>query len=154
VRRLNTNVAVAATLFVVFAGMVALTANYPHEARFVPLTVGMPALLLSGWQLWREFAGSRSSVETSRNSDEDRSNAGAGGVAIAWLAMFTLIVLAGGFVVGGTLAVMVSQRFWLRESWRTAGWGGVGTFAFLHFCFEQVLGVPLFGGWLATWIQR
>jgi hypothetical protein len=74
------------------------------------------------------------------------------GLAFKWIFLFVLMIIAGGFVVGGTLAVMASQRFWLRESWRTTGWGGAIAFVILRFGFELGLALPLFDGLLLMWI--
>jgi hypothetical protein len=137
-------ITVASTLFAVFAAMVAAAASYPQEARLVPLIVGVPAMALAGWQLWRELTGERAKM------DEPATNEGA---SIAWLAFFALLVLAGGFVAGGTIAVMVCQRFWLRERWRTALIGGAVALFVSYACFERGLGLTLFGGWIANWVR-
>ena len=152
-QRLDTDLAIASVLFLVFATMVAIAANYPPEARFVPLAVGIPAMLLSGWQVSREVRRCRLGVKGPRPAEGGNQGPSSDGIAVAWLFLFILMTLVGGFVVGGTLAVMASQRFWLRESWRTTGWGGVVAFVVLYFCFEQGLGQPLFDGWLAEWIR-
>jgi hypothetical protein len=138
--------AVAAVLFAVFAGMVAAAARYPPEARVVPLVIGIPGLVLSAWQVAREIARCRSSAAESAAADEP--DASDQGQAVLWLMVFVLLVLAGGFVVGGTLAVMVSQRFWLRESWRTTLIGGAVAFVTMSFGLERQLGLVLFTGWL------
>lgn len=144
--------AVAAALFAIFVVMVAVATRYPREARLVPLVVGVPAMLLAGWQLSREMTRSRSAaVEPARGARVFMTRAE--GRSLAWLAFFTLMVLAGGFVVGGPIAVMACQRFWLGESWRTTLFGGALAFIVAHVCFERALGLVLFSGWLAEWIR-
>jgi formate-dependent nitrite reductase membrane component NrfD len=131
-------------LFVLFA---AGAARYPAEARLVPLVVAVPAVLLAAWQLQRDVrrkpAGAVDSAAVSAEAP----------IAIMWLAIFVLLVLLGGFVIGGTLAVMASQRYWLRESWTATLVGGVIALGTLTVGFERLLGVVLFDGWLSVWLR-
>jgi len=104
----------AATLLVVFVAMVATSNGYPPAARLVPMLVGIPAIVLAAYQVWRERAaipcvGVGQTTERSRKDPIDAST-------IAWFVTFALIVLVGGFTVGGPIAVIVSQRMWLKES--------------------------------------
>ena len=46
----------AATLLVVFVAMVATSNGYPPAARLVPMLVGIPAIVLAAYQVWRERA--------------------------------------------------------------------------------------------------
>ena len=144
------DLAVAAVLFLAFVVMVGAALRYPAQARLVPLVVGIPGILLSGWQLSREVANRRpeahsAEVETSQHASTE-------GSSIAWLVAFALAVLAGGFVIGGTLAVMGAMRFWLRESWRTTLTGGGIALLITYACFERALGLVLYGGWIAGWM--
>ena len=41
----------AAIMFAIFAVMVGLSLTYPADARFLPLVIGIPGLLLSALQL-------------------------------------------------------------------------------------------------------
>lgn len=146
------NAAVAAALFAIFVVMVALATRYPREARLVPLVVGIPTMLLAGWQLSREVSKSRlAGVAPAEGARVCITPAE--GRSLAWLAFFTLMVLAGGFVGGGAIAVMACQRFWLGESWRTTIFGGALAFVVADVCFERALGLVLFSGWLAEWIR-
>jgi hypothetical protein len=145
---------VTIALFMVFTGMVAVSASYPLKAGLVPLVIGIPALLLSCWQLWRGIAERRGLGRGREPSGVGADDAPHEWIAMLWLSVFTLLVLVGGFIAGGTLAVMASQRFWLRESWRTAVTGGGIAFLVTHVFFERALGLLLFGGWLAEWARR
>jgi hypothetical protein len=140
---------VAAALFAIFAVMVTAALRYPPEARLVPLVVGIPALILAGWQLWREIVRQRSAATEAARPAAPGRRVSTEGASVAWLAAFALMVLAGGFVVGGTLAVMACQRFWLRESWRTTLAGGAVALFITYGCFERALGLALYGGWIA-----
>jgi hypothetical protein len=127
--------------------MVATSNGYPPAARLVPMLVGIPATMLAAYQVWRErrailLIGVGRSTERRRKEPIEAST-------IAWFVAFVIIVLAGGFTVGGPIAVIVSQRLWLKESWRTAIIGGSAAFVLLYVCVERLMGLVLFGGWIA-----
>ncbi len=143
---------VAGVLAAVFGAMVALAAGYPPEARLVPLAVGIPAAVLAGWQLLGELARARLGMNEAMHRAEEGSSSREW-IAVCWLVLFSLMVLAGGFVIGGTIAVMTSQRFWLRESWPTTVISGITALAITVLCFERALGLVLYGGWLVGWIR-
>jgi hypothetical protein len=139
--------AVAVTLLVVFVAMVAIASGYPAAARLMPLTIGIPAALLAVWEVQREWRAGRGGDHAGSRS---RSGQAAG---FAWFIAFVLAIVAGGFVIGGTTAVVVAQRFWLRESWRTALVGGVAAFVVLAGGIERGLGQPLFEGVMTGWVR-
>ena len=136
---------VPVTLLAVFAVMIATAAGYPPAARLMPLTIGIPAALLTAWEIWRVW----------RNAPEGNSSSRRAGqaVALAWFIGFVLAIVAGGFIVGGIAAVVAVQRFWLRESWRTACVGGVVALVVLAGGIERGLGQPLFEGVVTGWAQ-
>ena len=146
-------IAVASTLFVVFVTMVGAAARYPREAGLVPLIVGIPATALAAWQLWREVAKHRRTLDQPADTGDRAFGTPTERRSLAWVALFALMVLTGGFVVGGTIAVMACQRFWLRESWRTSVVGGAIALFVSYFCFERGLGLTLFSGWIAAWAR-
>jgi hypothetical protein len=138
---------VPAAMLVVFGGMTATASGFPPAARLLPLVVGVPAILLAAWELWRTWSAAAPDA-----SSGPRRRAGQG-VALAWFAGFVLALVAGGFVVGGIAAVMIAQRFWLRESWRTACLGGVAAWAVVAGAIERGLGQPLFEGVITGWAR-
>jgi hypothetical protein len=136
---------VAITLVVVFAGMTARATAYPSAARLMPLVIGIPAIVLASWELWSLWrAGDGGAAPRSRAGRT---------AALAWFAAFVLAIVAGGFLVGGIAAVIVAQRYWLRESWRTACIGGVVAFAVLAGGIERGVGQPLFEGVVTEWAR-
>jgi hypothetical protein len=135
----------AATLLVAFAVMTARAVAYPPAARLMPLVIGIPAILLAAWELWSLWRADGEPASRPRRADQ--------AVALAWFAAFVLAIAAGGFIVGGIAAVVTAQRFWLRESWRTACIGGVAAFAVLAGGIERGLGQPLFGGVATEWAR-
>jgi hypothetical protein len=162
VRLFDLHVIVAFLMFAIFASMVGAAVGYRHEARLVPLVVGIPALLLAAWQLYTEIRprGPATSGERGASTGDVRAPQPAHALtklreaeAVAWLLLVTGLVLAGGMVAGGTIGVMLCQRIWLRESWRMTLTGGLVAILVLHFCFERALGLALFEGWLFEWIS-
>jgi len=141
------DLAVGVALLAVFAGMIAIASGYPPAARLMPLTVGIPAALLTIWELaraWRAGQGVAAAGPVARASQARE---------LAWFIAFVLAIVAGGFVVGGMAAVVAAQRFWMRESWRTACLGGVVAFAILAGGIERGLGQPLFEGVVTGWAR-
>ena len=138
---------VAVTLLALFVGMVAIASGYPAAARLMPLTIGIPAALLAVWEVQREWRAGRGGDHAGRRS---RTGQAAG---FAWFIAFVLAIAAGGFVIGGIAAVVLAQRFWLRESWRTALLGGLVAFMVLAGGIERGLGQPLFEGVATGWAR-
>jgi hypothetical protein len=136
---------VPAVLLVIFAGMTVTATGFPPAARLMPLAVGIPAILLTAWELWGAWRGAE--------GESPRRARGGQAAALGWFAAFVLALVAGGFIVGGIAAVVVLQRFWLRESWRTACVGGVAAFAVLAGGIERGLGQPLFEGVVTGWAR-
>jgi hypothetical protein len=127
--------------------MVATSNGYPPVARFVPMLVGIPAIVLAAYQVWRERAAIPL-VGDDRTTDRQRKDP-IEASTIAWFVAFALIVLVGGFTVGGPIAVIMSQRMWLKESWRTALIGGAAAFVLLFVVVDRLMGLVLFSGWIA-----
>ena len=138
---------VPVTLLAVFALMIATATTYPPAARLMPLTIGIPAALLTVWEMWRVWRAAPEGAPAPRRRTGQP-------VALAWFVGFVLAIVAGGFIVGGIAAVMAVQRFWLRESWRTACVGGVIAFVVLAGGIERGLAQPLFEGVVTGWAQR
>jgi hypothetical protein len=136
-------------MFAVFTVMAAAATMYPPQARLVPLVVGIPAALLSGYQLVREISTTRTTTERT----EGPFDAASLRLGVSWLLLFIVFVLAGGFTFGGPTAVAVSQRYWLKESWKTSGITGVVALFLIHVVLQEQLGVVLFEGWIESWVR-
>ena len=135
------------TLLVVFAGMTATASGFPAAARLMPLVIGIPAIVLAAWELWSSWRAA------AREPSAGLPTRAGQAVALAWFAGFVVAIVAGGFIVGGTAAVVTVQRFWLRESWRTACVGAAAAYAVLAGGIERGLGQPLFEGVITGWAR-
>ena len=145
----RSDVIVAAVMFAVFILMAAAASRYPPQARLVPLVIGIPAALLSGYQLVRDISTPRTTTE---GTDGPFDAAGLR-LGVIWLLLFIVLVLAGGFTFGGPIAVAASQRFWLKESWKTSVISGVVALLLIHVVLQEQLGVVLFEGWIESWVR-
>ena len=135
-------VTVSMTVLILLGLMVALATTYPAEVRLVPLVVGIPGTVLAAWQT----AGvMRRPPDAEREPGPERRPEAR---AFAWLAAFIAIVIAGGLVAGGAIAVLLAQRFWLRERWPIALAGAGIAFVVTYVVFERMLGLVLFSGLL------
>lgn len=134
---------VAVAMLAAFVAMTAIASSYQYEARLMPLVVGVPAILLAAVQCATSFRTATASNPERRSGSRDDV------AALGWLAVFSALVALAGVLVGGSLAVAVTQRLWLRETWRTAVIGGAVTALLLLVVFERQLGIALFEGLLA-----
>lgn len=138
-------VTIVLTLLAIFVVMIAVASGYPPTARLMPLTIGAPAALLTLWELKKQWQGAPAGASAKPSPPATRG--------FAWFIAFVLGIVACGFIIGGTAAVVAAQRFWLKESWRTALAGGVVAVAILAGGIERGLGQPLFEGVFTGWVQ-
>ena len=143
------DLAVGVALLALFGGMVVAASRYPAAARLLPLTIGIPALVLTVWELQGQWRATPTGPAASPADLQHRSQ----GIAFLWFVAFVLAIVAGGFIVGGVAAVTIAQRFWLRESWPTSLVGGAVAFVVLFAGIERGLGQPLFEGVLIAWLR-
>jgi hypothetical protein len=136
---------VAALMVAIFAAMAAGASTYPFAARLLPLTVGVPACGLALWELIAQWRTTQPVVPAQPASGI--------AAAFAWFLAFVAMLICGGFLIGGVVAVTVVQHFWLKESWRTAAIGGAVAFVVLFAGIERGLGQPLFEGLLIEWAR-
>lgn len=139
---------IAFCLVLLFATMTVVATGYQYEARLMPLVIGLPAILLAAYLCVRPSTGQRAEGDASPDAGASRAAL----IAIGWLTAFAALVALGGEIVGGSMAVALTQRAWLRETRRTALIGGALSAALLMTVFERQLGIALFRGILAEWL--
>src|SRR5215469_3908946 len=142
---LEGRILVSAIMVVVFGGAVLLSFTYAPDARFLPLVVGIPGLLLSVAQLVNEL---RSHPGIKILPQEHRREV----KMFAWFIIFVAGLVLFGFLYAGPALVAAYLIFAGREHWYMALGAAVLTWAILFGIFERFLGLPLFDGLVSQWI--
>ena len=142
---LEGRILVSAIMVVIFAGAVLLSFSYAPDARFLPLVVGIPGLLLSAAQLVTEL---RAHPGIKILPEEHRREVR----MFAWFLGFVAGLVLFGFLYAGPALVAAYLIVAGRERWYMALGAAVLTWAILYGIFERFLGLPLFDGLVSQWI--
>jgi tripartite tricarboxylate transporter TctB family protein len=142
---LEGRILVSGIMVVVFATAVLLSFTYAPDARFLPLVIGIPGLLLSAAQLIKEL---REHPEIVIVPEERRREAR----MFAWFVTFVGGLVLFGFLYAGPALVAAYLFFSGRERWYMALGAAFVTWAILYGIFERFLGLPLFDGLISQWI--
>jgi small-conductance mechanosensitive channel len=142
---LEGRILVSGIMVVVFAAAVLLSFTYAPEARFLPLIIGIPGLILSIAQLVTEL---RQNPDIMIIPEERRREA----KMFAWFILFVAGLVLFGFLFAGPALVAGYLYVSGRERWYTAIAAAFVTWAILYGVFERFLGLPLFEGLLSQWI--
>src|SRR5882724_8191293 len=118
-----------------FAVAVGLAFTYAPEARFLPLVIGIPGLLLSLVQFVKEL---REPAEPAVTSEEHRRE----GAMFVWFFVFVGGLVLFGFIYAGPALVAAYLFFSGREKWYVALAAAAFAWAILYGVFEQFLGLP------------
>ena len=135
----------AGIMVAVFVTMVGLALTYPQDARFLPLVIGIPGLVLSIVQLFTEL---RARPEPAVTPEEHRRE----GRMFAWFFVFVGSLVLFGFLYAGPALVAAYLYFSGKERWYVALIAAAFAWAVLYGVFEQFLGLPLFEGLIRQWI--
>ena len=142
---LEGRILVSGIMVVVFATAVLLSFTYAPEARFLPLVIGIPGLVLSVAQLVKEIRDHPDFVIV---PEERRREAR----MFAWFLTFVGGLVLFGFLYAGPALVAAYLFFSGRERWYTALVAAFVTWAILYGVFERFLGLPLFDGLISQWV--
>jgi len=137
-------VLIAGVMLAIFASMVGLSFAYPAEARFIPLVIGVPGMLLALAQFVIELR----SPEKGEFTAEDRK---AELRMFGWFVFFLAGIILFGFPYAAPIIVMLYLHFSWREKWYVSLGAGAFAFAALHGVFNYLLGLPLFEGLVVGW---
>lgn len=136
---------VSGIMVVIFATAVLLSLGYAPDARFLPLVIGIPGLLLSVAQLIKELRDHPAiRIVPGEHRREIRM--------FAWFVTFVAGLVLFGFLYAGPVLVAAYLLFSGRERWYMALGAAFVTWAILYGVFEQFLGLPLFDGLVVQWI--
>jgi len=134
----------SATFLAVFGIMVAVSFSFPDGARFMPLVVGVPAMVLSAIQLVTDLRAPP--VKPSADAELGRHTLRAEVRAWGWFVGFIGIVLLIGFNLSGP--IMVFGYLWLEARMRPAYAAAAAAVfgVWIWFMFDRVLGFALHPG--------
>ncbi len=142
---LEGRILVSGIMLVVFTLLVGLSFTYAPDARFLPLVIGIPGLLLSAIQFVSEL---RTKAPPTVTVEEHRRE----GRMFLWFAIFVGGLVLFGFLYAGPALVAAYLYFQGREKWYAALGAAVFAWAVLFGIFERFLGLPLFEGLVYQWI--
>ena len=136
-------------MLAIFVVMVGIATQYPQQARFMPLVIGIPGIALCLFQLFLEFRASRRMVES------EPIKAGETRREIVLWAYF--IGLVGGLVLFGfwlTIPVFLAVflRCYAEESWRFSLVLSAAATTLLFLVFHKGLGIVLHGGFITEYL--
>jgi hypothetical protein len=139
------NAIIGAVMLTIFAGMLAMAAQYPDEAGFMPILVGLPGAALCVVQLCQAVAADRREVLTGSEPAAPvplRREMS----LLGWFAGFIAGIVALGFLFGGPALVFAFLVIDQREKFTRAAALAVGCLAVLYLVFEVLLELTLFRG--------
>jgi hypothetical protein len=141
-------VLIAGIMLVIFATMVGFALTYPGEARFLPLVIGIPGLLLCVVQFVIELRGKPEADEKVHTAEERMAEL----KMFAWFFVFIAGIILFGFPYAGPVIVALYLHFSWGEKWYVSLGAAAFAWAVLHGIFDYVLGLPLFEGLVYQWI--
>jgi multisubunit Na+/H+ antiporter MnhB subunit len=143
---LEGRILVSAIMVAIFGIAVGLALTYSPDARFLPLVIGVPGLILSLMQFAKEWRERR--PEAAVTPEERRREA----KMFAWFLAFVGGLVLFGFLYAGPLLVAAYLFFAGREKWYVALGAAIFAWTILYGVFERFLGLPLFEGLAVQWI--
>ena len=139
-------------MLTIFGGMVGVATQYPPQARFMPLVVGLPGIALCLVQVALEIAARR---RAAAGTTDGASADGPGADArrrelVLWGSFLGLIasLILFGFWVTIPLFLLAFLRGYAKESWRFSLALSAGGSMLLALVFHVGLGVILHKGFL------
>jgi hypothetical protein len=153
-------------LFLLFGSMVAIAFQYPPEARFAPLVIGLPGIALCLVQLAFDLGYRRDALASAapklgrpENFVEDPTEFTPGTLhrefaAWGYFLSFVAALLAFGFHVAVPALLFVYLWRETRLGWMFALSIGVGSLLVMIFIVSGALHLPLFAGFVVPALLR
>jgi len=155
----------SAVMLAIFVVMVGIASQYPPQARFMPLVVGIPGVALCLLQLFLEFRASRrprASAPTGIRSELEKVPVQSGLLKagetrreiVLWACFIGLVgsLILFGFWVTIPVFLAVFLRYYAEKSWRYSLGLGAAATALLFLVFHKALGVVLHGGFITDYL--
>jgi hypothetical protein len=136
---------ISGLMLLIFASAVGVSFTYDPDARFLPLVIGIPGLILSLIQFITELRDrSKRKNKPGELARELRM--------FAWFVGFVGGLIVFGFLYAGPLLVAAYLYFAGKEKWYVALGACVGCWVILYFVFDQFLGLPPWEGLVFQWL--
>lgn len=116
--------------------------SYALTARYIPLIIGIPVLLLQAWVILRELVTARSQAEPTAPPHEGRRAA----IMVLWMALFFILFCFVGAYPAAFSFVLLSLVISSGTSWRLATAMAVGVVLALWILFGLIMRYPLYEG--------
>ena len=139
---------IAGIMLVIFAAMVAMASTYTAEARFLPLVIGVPGLVLCIIQFVNELRTKPGADEKTFTAEDRMAEL----KMFGWFAVFVFGIILFGFPYAAPIIVALYLHFSWGERWYVSLGAAAFAWAVLHGIFDYVLGLPLFEGLVYQWI--
>ena len=144
--RFNANKYAGLVMVLFFATFVVLALGFNKQARLMPLIVGIPGLLLSIFQLYKDLCRGASEAVVSMSHQEL--------VLAAWLVGSIVVIILSGFAWGAPFMIAIYFHFILREKPMFTIASAVGCFVVLEIVLNRFLHAQLFEGFLPPYFNR
>ncbi|MBT5049037.1 MAG: tripartite tricarboxylate transporter permease [Rhodospirillaceae bacterium] len=136
----------AVVMSLLFAYTVFTATQWPYDAAFFPITVGIPAILLVLAVLFQDSAAlgwlpGRANETATPWTDQERSNARISILMFGSLAAIVAVAMVVGQQIALCLFMFLFLKFWARESWPMIIAQTVAGFVILEFMFDYLIAV-------------
>lgn len=148
-------------LFIVTAGYVLMALNYSRTPRTFPLLVGIPMILLTGFQTLIDFfpnisrkysdlgtvdAEMISSKGKVHKKEEDLTRYQKELEIFIWLAVAVGLIMLIGILYGMPLFIFIFLKYRFSQGWRLSLSLPLGTLFVMYLIFTKVLSIRLYKG--------
>lgn len=148
-------------LFIVSVGYVLLAMNYSQTPRTFPLMVGVPMIILTGFQTLIDFFPGLSkkysdlgALDAERiydkakvlKKEKDPNHYKKELEIFLWLAVAVGLILLTGILYGMPLFIFIFLKYRYAQEWKLSLGLPLGTLIMMYFVFERVLSIRLYKG--------
>ena len=142
---LEGRILISGIMLAIFAAAVGFALGFDPEARVLPLTIGIPGLILTAIQFVKEVREQYPEKIDPRDLPRELG-------MFAWFFIFVAGLVLFGFIYAGPLLVAVYLYFAGKEKWYVCLIAGTVVAGILYGVFEWFLGLPLWEGLVFQWI--
>ena len=142
---LEGRILISGIMFAIFLAAVGFALTYAPDARLLPLTVGIPGLILTAIQLIKEVREQHPENIDPRDFPREVRMLG-------WFFLFVGGLVLFGFIKAGPVLVASYLYFAGKEKWYVCLIAGAVVAGILYGVFEWFLGLPLWEGLVFQWI--